>query len=106
MMLPDKKLCRVNRIQPRFVAVENSISIAVDAQAASRADGHTQESQLGPISGGLQKRLRSKSRLALPISLKLSIAAEQESAWRSVVDSSHDQIAIARARLRHQQVDS
>ena len=100
-MLPDKKLCRVNRIQPGFVAVENSISIAVDAQAPARADGHTQESQLGSISGRLQKRLRSNSRLALPIGLKLSIATEQESARRSVVGSAHDQIAIARARLRH-----
>src|SRR5713226_8423206 len=56
IMLPHEKLRRINRIQPCLVAIENSISVAVDAQAASRADGHAQKSQLGSVSGRLQKR--------------------------------------------------
>src|SRR5439155_16722803 len=105
IMLPDEELRGIDRIQSRLVAIENSISIVVDARAPSRADGDAQKSQIGPISGRFQKRLRGNSRLALPISLKLSIATEQESAWRSVVDSAHDQVTISRARLRHEQVD-
>src|SRR3989442_15099183 len=44
IMLPDEELRRVNRIQPCLVAIENSISIAVDTQAPSRADGHAEKS--------------------------------------------------------------
>src|SRR5213596_1932032 len=100
-MLPDEKLRGINRTHLWLVAIKNSISIVVDARAPSRADGDAQESQLGSISGGLQKRLRSNRRFILPISLKLAIASEQKGARRSVVGTAHDQVTIARGRLRH-----